>query len=133
MVWSPSRQTVPRFIDIFGHKIPAGVAPGSRSRHLGMPYFKALRRSMSTFLAPGTLTRPGNWPRGEETNYRVPGMTQQGFLEPRRDENGSIKWLFDVFSSQEMLQKCKPNPATGMLYVFKNRYWNEEQKQLGGA
>ncbi|CAK9030133.1 Uncharacterized protein SCF082_LOCUS19090 [Durusdinium trenchii] len=49
-------------------------------------------------------------PLGKTTEYNFDGMTKLGLLE--------------------MMNKCEPTPETGVLYVFKNRFWSEKMQTL---
>lgn len=56
------------------------------------------------------ITKGVKIPIGKEEKISFNGMKQLGFLK--------------------MMEKCEPRPDTGVLYVFKNKYWSESQKTL---
>lgn len=56
------------------------------------------------------ITKGVKIPIGKEEKISFNGMKQLGFLK--------------------MMEKCEPRPDTGVLYVFKNKFWSESQKTL---
>lgn len=56
------------------------------------------------------ITKGVKIPVGKEEKISFKGMKQLGFLK--------------------MMEKCEPRPDTGVLYVFKNKFWSESQRTL---